>query len=384
MRKRFIISKPLSATSFDKEWKDCLQQLEEIRHNGLRPVKFNIFIAGNGSDSQLKDIKRKTSESVISAFNDCTPAFSISVHPPGNSLKVIVEAMFAEPSDDTIETLYSDSLPYVRVTSGSDTELYCCGIGTGCPFDSTEESAVYAFTNLQKILAAENMSMNNIVRQWNYIGNILEQKNGHQNYQVFNEVRHNYYQEFRTIPWYPSATGIGMMSEGVLIDVFALRSDGNQIVIPLDNPNQIRACEYGQEVLKGQPVKSGIKNSPKFERAILLLHKDDPTLFISGTASIIGQVTMGKGDAGKQTQVTIENIKKLSDPMTITDLDEAGRPCNLKFRNMRVYIKYPKDFGLVRDICYSHFGEIPAVYLLSDICRDDLLMEIEAELSVTF
>jgi len=384
MRKRFIISKPLSATCFDKEWKSCLLQLEEMRNKGLSPVKFNIFVAGNGSGNTVKDIRKKITGSVISAFMDCTPAFSISVHPPEDSRKVIVEAMFAEPSDNVIETLYSDSLPYVRITSENDTELYCCGIGTDCPFHDTGESAVFAFNSLQKILETEGMSMNNIVRQWNFIGNILEQNNGHQNYQVFNEVRHDYYQRFRTIPWYPSATGIGMMSDGVLIDIFALRSDDHNVVIPLDNPNQVRAYEYGQEVLAGQPVKPGLKNSPKFERAILLLKKNDPTLFISGTASIIGQVTLGKGDVEKQTRITIENIRRLADPLTVSGIDDAGRPCNLTFRNVRVYIKYLKDFDLVRDICSSHFGEIPAVYLLSDICRDDLLMEIEAELSVTF
>lgn len=156
------------------------------------------------------------------------------------------------------------------------------------------------------------------------------------------------------------------------------------MVIPLDNPNQVKAYEYGQEVLVGQPVSTGLKNSPKFERAVLILHGDEPTLFISGTASIIGQVTLGKGDVEKQTRITIENIKKLADPLAVTEMDERKRPCNIYFRNIRVYVKNREDFSKVRDICQSHFGEVPAVFLLSDVCRDDLLMEIEAELSVTF
>ncbi len=384
MRKRFIISRPLSTGSPDEEWKDCLLHLNMIRNKGLRPVKFNIFIAGDGSHPSFKDIKKKISDSVISTFLDYTPTFSISAHTPETPRKIAVEAMFAEPADEVFETLYSGNLPYVRVSSGNDTELWCCGIGSDCPSSDTEESATYAFDNMKNILETEGMSMNNIVRQWNYIGNILEKKNLSQNYQIFNEVRHNHYLKDRTLPWYPSATGIGMMSEGVLIDFYALRSPDHNTIIPLDNPNQVKAYDYGQDVMVGQNLQSRQKNSPKFERAILMLRKDDPALFISGTASIIGQVTHGKGDVGKQTRITIENIKKLADPVALASLDDTGRPCNLTFRNIRVYIKHQKDFSIVRDICNSHFEKVPAVYLLSDICRDNLLVEIETELSVTF
>lgn len=384
MRKRCIITKPLSAGNPYKEWKDCLLQLNEIRNRGLRPVKFNIFVAGDGSDSSFMDIKKKTADSLISTFTDCTPAFSISAHPPEKPCKVAVEALFAKPAGELIQTCFSGPMPYVKATSGNNKELWCCGIGSDSPVTDTIEASQYAFESLNNILETEGMSMNNIVRQWNYLGNILGRNNGHQNYQFFNEVRHHYYQKYRTTPWYPSATGIGMLSPGTLIDFYALKSDDQNVVVPLDNPNQVKAYEYGQEVLVGQPVSAGLKNSPKFERAVLLLHGDEPSLFISGTASIIGQVTLGKGDVEKQTRITIENIKKLADPLDVTNMDHSKRPCNISYRNIRVYVKYNKDFGLVRDICQSHFGEVPAVYLLSDICRDDLLMEIEAELSVAF
>ncbi|MDX9811443.1 MAG: hypothetical protein RBU28_03590, partial [Bacteroidales bacterium] len=358
MRKRFIITKPLSAGNTDEEWKDCLLQLNRIRNSGLRPLKFNIFIDGDGSISSFRDIKKKITDSLTSTFTDSTPTFSISAHPPESPGKVAVEALFAEPTGEIIETCFSGSLSYVKATSGSYKELWCCGIGCDSPVTDTTEASHYAFETLNKILGNEGMSMNNIVRQWNYIGNILGRNNAHQNYQLFNEVRHHYYQKYRTTPWYPSATGIGMLSPGTLIDFYALQSDDNNIVIPLDNPNQVKAYEYGQEVLVGQPVSTGLKNSPKFERAVLLLHGDEPTLFISGTASIIGQVTLGKGDVEQQTRITIENIKKLADPLAVTDMDERKRPCNILYRNIRVYVKNIKDFGPVRDICTSHFGEV--------------------------
>ena len=63
---------------------------------------------------------------------------------------------------------------------------------------------------MKAILEKEGMSFDHVVRQWNYIGNILEIKNGLQNYQVFNEVRSEFYKKYRTVHGYPAATGIGM------------------------------------------------------------------------------------------------------------------------------------------------------------------------------
>jgi hypothetical protein len=41
-----------------------------------------------------------------------------------------------------------------------------------------------------------------------------------------------------------------------------------------------------------------------------------------------------------------------------------------------------KDLKVVRQICNEHFPGIPALFIEADICRDDLLMEIEAEVEL--
>src|SRR5690606_24985619 len=125
---------------------------------------------------------------------------------------------------------------------------------------------------------------------------------------------------------------------------------------------------------------SAAKNPPQFERGLLVVNKAVRTLFVSGTASIIGQDTIGRGDVAEQTIVTIENIRKVADRVrisTLTGKDEPGR-----FSLLRVYIKKQEDFGVVREICNEHFKEAPIVFIEADICRDDLLTEIEAELSL--
>jgi spore coat polysaccharide biosynthesis protein SpsF (cytidylyltransferase family) len=53
-----------------------------------------------------------------------------------------------------------------------------------------------------------------------------------------------------------------------------------------------------------------------------------------------------------------------------------------KFSLVRVYIKKQEDFNSVKSICYEHFKDSPVIFVEADICRDDLLTEIEAEVSI--
>jgi len=45
---------------------------------------------------------------------------------------------------------------------------------------------------------------------------------------------------------------------------------------------------------------------------------------------------------------------------------------------VRVYIKRQEDYELVRNICECRLGELPTIYAVADVCRPDLLVEIEA------
>jgi hypothetical protein len=204
-----------------------------------------------------------------------------------------------------------------------------------------------------------------------------------QNYQIFNEVRSEYYHRYRDIKGYPAATGIGMKHGGVILDFFALKPDRSVFIKPVSNPDQVNAYDYGQQVLKGLPDKKNfIKHPPQFERGLILSNKKNATLFISGTASIIGQETIGIDDIGKQTLVTIENIRKVADSCRISSIMGRQMLYKEKYSLLRVYIKRQNDFNLVRKICSDHFPQIPAIFLEADICRDDLLVEIEAEVEL--
>jgi hypothetical protein len=44
---------------------------------------------------------------------------------------------------------------------------------------------------------------------------------------------------------------------------------------------------------------------------------------------------------------------------------------------VRVYIKRQEDYEKVRAVCESRLGELPTIYAIADVCRPDLLVEIE-------
>jgi enamine deaminase RidA (YjgF/YER057c/UK114 family) len=103
-------------------------------------------------------------------------------------------------------------------------------------------------------------------------------------------------------------------------------------------------------------------------------------LLISGTASIIGQETVGIGDVEEQTRVTIQNIEKLATPETLRSKCPEIKAIPDKYSYVRVYVKYKDDISKVRNICRAYFGDVPTTYVVADICRDNLLVEIETEL----
>jgi enamine deaminase RidA (YjgF/YER057c/UK114 family) len=379
MLKTYAIFLPSVAGNVENEWEQIRKQLTTFTLEGNRFLKLNIFVNLPDYKSLIRT-REFMGKSINEAFGSSCPAFSVTAHPPESPWKVAVESLSVSAEMPGVQTKYLDSVPYVVISAGNCKEVWGAGLCSDLWPDDTRQSASAAFESIVGILEKEGMSMNSLVRQWNYIGNILQIRNGYQNYQTFNEVRNEYYQKYRTIPGYPAATGIGMMHGGVVLDFLAIHQDKSLKVRPVENPNQINAYEYDQKVLKGSKEKGQpLKHAPQFERALMVINKKSTSLLISGTASIIGQKTIGKGDVREQTIVTIENIKKLIDPESISQLAGSDFGSCGRFSLIRVYVKHSKDFEDVRKICSEHYPGVPAVYIIADICRDDLLVEIEAE-----
>jgi hypothetical protein len=345
----------------------CISRLRKI-NSGKRIYKVNIFIdseTGSVSEPLKNETYSKILEIVGSPF-----IFSFISQPPLSS-KVIAEVFYYDSKiwhGTYISYTIGEAILFahnnIRVLIGSIVSRQNIGI---------RKQAEDAFSTLNHLLTNQQFSIGSIIRQWNYIENILSNSEGKQNYQEFNNVRSQFYGNNFDKSGYPAATGIGMSKGGVIIEFIALDSD-IAISKPINNPEQVAAFCYSENVLIGKENSS--KTTPKFERARFLGLLKHNAIFISGTASIKGEKTVGVNDPAEQTEVTIHNIQQLYSKEVIESLSVSS---NSRYGHARVYIKNREDFEAISHIFRNHFADLPVVYLLADICRDDLLVEIEGE-----
>jgi enamine deaminase RidA (YjgF/YER057c/UK114 family) len=99
-------------------------------------------------------------------------------------------------------------------------------------------------------------------------------------------------------------------------------------------------------------------------------------LFISGTASIVGHQTLHSGDVVAQTRECLHNIAAVVAEANRQAPDADFRLDRLAYK---VYVRHPDNLDAVRrEIRQFIGGPVTAIYLQADVCRADLLVEIEA------
>jgi enamine deaminase RidA (YjgF/YER057c/UK114 family) len=233
---------------------------------------------------------------------------------------------------------------------------------------------------LARRLEASGASFHDVVRTWLYLGGITEAEHEMERYRELNRARTEFFSEQEAkgrmavrrdgAAFYPASTGIGMEGRGLTVSCLALQTHRADVRLqPLENPRQTSAFNYGSQFSA---------KSPKFSRAMAVVIGDYATTWISGTASIVNSETVHVGDVERQTEQTIDNIEKLISPENFArhGLDGAGAQLS-DLAKIRVYVKRREDYETCRAICERRFGPLPAIYALADVCRPDLLVEIE-------
>jgi enamine deaminase RidA (YjgF/YER057c/UK114 family) len=265
-----------------------------------------------------------------------------------------------------------DEVAYGIIENSGYSMIFIEGVASSVFSDGVRQQSSEVFNKLDNILTSYGFSAGDIVRQWNYIGNITCHRNGRQNYQEFNDARSAYYMTSAWSNGYPAATGIGASCEGIIVGCIALKSDSH--IYPINNPLQIAAHEYSKKVLVDDNADA-LKTTPKFERAKLIEIGEDACCFVSGTAAIRGEQSMDMKSARSQTIQTIENIEYLVSKENLIRFGSKAYDLNLL--NLRVYIKNAADYDEVKATVDELYPQIPAVYTIADVCRDELLVEIE-------
>lgn len=154
-----------------------------------------------------------------------------------------------------------------------------------------------------------------------------------------------------------------------------LCEDGTVFMAGVNNPLQVAAHAYSQQVLLGKTALQ-VRTTPKFERAKAVWKDDHGFVYISGTAAIRGEKSLEGVGIEEQTLATLENIEYL---VSGNNLRQTGIPVtgDAGLINFRVYVKYRADMEKARKVIESRYPELPVIYTLTDVCRSELLIEIE-------
>ena len=220
-----------------------------------------------------------------------------------------------------------------------------------------------AYQNLFALL--DQTGYRHLVRIWNYVPDINRDADGEERYRHFNTARQRAFREAgrATTGTVPAASALGSPA-GSPISIYFIAA--HRAARMIENPRQTSAYHY--------PPQFG-RHSPIFSRACLW-GDQDTNLFISGTASIVGHETLHAGDVVAQTRETLANIDAL--------LDEANRIAGgqrfcLEDLRLKVYVRRPADLPAIVAVLAdrARFKTAPA-YLRADVCREELLVEIEA------
>lgn len=204
-----------------------------------------------------------------------------------------------------------------------------------------------------------------ILRIWNYFPAINRESHAIERYRQFNIGRQDaFLARGRSIAdKAPAACALGAAGGGLQIAFLATRTD----VISVENPRQLSAYHY--------PSQYGPR-SPTFSRAGLVRLGGRDMLFISGTASIVGHQTLHQDDVRAQTRECLDNIAAIVAEANRRAPDAGFRLNTLAYK---VYVRDLEDLDTVRrEMAHYIGGPVPAIFLQADVCRADLLVEIEA------
>ena len=220
--------------------------------------------------------------------------------------------------------------------------------------ENIEQSTNAAYLSIFSVLREHGFAYP--FRFWNYLPGI---NNGNGDGEVYKRFCTGRLKAFETLniepESFPAASALGHHAQGAVIYVFASSIKPQHF----KNKKQVDAYNY--------PRQYGI-SSPSFARATALKLAATPYLFISGTASIVGHKTIEAGSLDRQLAVTSENIEHLL---------ATANPDNRALSTFKVYVRHSHHIARTKEWLNQHYPNVDTVITVADICRKDLLVEIE-------
>lgn len=365
---------PESGGDFNDQAWEAVSTIRAILRQQTEPMAVTmqtVFVR----DAQDIPSARKLFEAY---YGERMPLTLFVVQPPCDGRALAIEAWAISTETAKVEFL---GPKLVTVCHGGTRWLYAASGTVRREGRSAYEQSAQAFEGLNNVLQAAGASFEHVPRVWLYHGNITELEDGTERYRELNRARTDFFARVpfqqrdieagcvdRTI--YPASTGIGTLEHGLVTACMAVETSRDDMqMLPLENPLQTPSFDY--------PEQYSIK-SPKFSRAMALRLGNHVTTWISGTASIVNSETVHLDDVEKQTDQTLTNIERLIEADNFARLGwpDAGATLD-DLAKVRVYVKHADDYEKCRAVVERRLGNIPAIYAVADVCRPDLLVEIE-------
>jgi enamine deaminase RidA (YjgF/YER057c/UK114 family) len=373
-----LMLEPESRGSFLEQARELLARMRaslQLQPQPMTVTLQTVFLRDSRDQAQCEAL-------LATHFGAEQPMTSFVLQPPCSGAALALEAWAIGGPGVRVERLGSQTL---AVSYDSVRWVYCAGLRPAPEVRGAYAQTLDLLERARGQLHHAGTGFEHVVRTWFYLGNItgidLEGTGGDaERYQELNRARSTFYQDLRFcgplvepgIPHgvYPASTGIGMQGSGLVASCMTLQTQRQDArLVPLENPQQTPAFAY--------PPRYSPR-SPKFSRAMALVLGDYITTWVSGTASIVNSESCHPGDIEKQTEQTIDNIQRLIAPANFAfhGVPAAGAALQ-DLAKVRVYLKRPEDFSRCKAVCERRFGAVPAIYAQADICRPELLVEIE-------
>lgn len=271
---------------------------------------------------------------------------------PGEIAGLQIHAVSGIP----VQTVQSDGRAVGRFFEDNYAEYYLLGgIGPDDPSAPQATQAQQMFKNLESALSVRNMTMQDTARTWLFMKDILDW------YDDFNTVRNRFFTERKIFESrVPASTGIWgdpYPSAALVTSALAMKPKDDSVRIDaLPSPLQCAALEYGSA----------------FSRAVEIALPDLRRVLVSGTASIEPEgASVHIGDPVRQIDLTMRIVLAIleSREMSFADVTRGI-----------AYFQSIEDLPIFEKYCLENaILDLPVIVAECDVCRGDLLFEIEID-----
>jgi enamine deaminase RidA (YjgF/YER057c/UK114 family) len=370
---RFVLMiAPQSRGTFQAQAKEVFTIMSAVLNQRERPSAITLQTVF------LRDLRDQDNFQSCFAEHFCSelPVTNFVAQPPCDGAAFAIEVWAIQGEAVALERHNTNTL---SVSYEGVRWIYCGGVAV-TPAPRLYNQATRTFEQMRDLLGEARSGFPHVLRTWIYLGGIVERDEELLRYQELNRARADFYNGLnfgRGLPVrngahsiYPASTGIGTLGSGLVMSCLAIETARDDVfLLPLENPGQTPAYAYPQQYSS---------QSPKFCRAMALGLGHYITTWVSGTASILDSDSRYAGDVEGQTEQTIDNIERLIAPENFAQHGLKGAGATLRdLMKVRVYLKRGEDLEKCRAICARRFGTVPALFLVGDICRPELLVEIE-------